>query len=220
MWNPLRLGSDFQTRVFIKSKALRDRISSIFKVKPGGVVTGATVPSQQVVDEIVDDLHEKEPLGDSYADMFEIVFGDGAQEGTVLFHPFLEIMRTLALKAPVCHLVKPHIMPDIQRVIDEAPVIDVLPSLCRHSPMLARLLHGANGGIADPLIIDLLTDMLKTAKGAFPENAQVRTDRVSDVVFCFPPSFVFPPFRYNGTHVQTGCSPLTRQDGMYGPFAL
>lgn len=171
----VRLGTSFQDRVFVKSKALRDRITGIFIVRPGGVVSGARAPSTEERDKICAELY-RENLP-TYSDLFDLVFEDDLQEGTIIFHPYLEIMRTLALNAPVCHVVKPHIMPAIQHVIEGQPVIGVLPSISMHSPMLARLLHGCNGRAADEVTKDIFQEMLNVAKKAFPEDAQVRSDQ-------------------------------------------
>lgn len=148
-------------------------------VKPGGVVTGAIVPSRDDMETIVYGLAED---SEAYANLFEIVFNyEEHQEGSVIFHHYLEIMRTLALKAPVCHLVKPHIFPAIQKVIDGEDVIGVLPSIWNHSPMLHRLLRPANGGPADELTKDILQDMVLIAKRAF-EVAENQVRRVSSTV--------------------------------------
>lgn len=144
-------------------------------------MTGATAPPIHELRAIIHRLEEHYP---NYANLFEIAFervldGD-VQEGTRIHHRYMEIMRTLALKAPVCHIVKPAIMPAIQKIIDGEPVMDVLPSICKHSPMLARLLHGADGGIADHLTRDLFKEILPIARQAFDVDPHpVGTDRVS-----------------------------------------
>ena len=163
------VGTKFKDRVFIKDKRLRDNILSMFKgqVRPGGVVKGANVPSAQDFADIYHKLmdHGLRSLATVFIDVF-----DGQNEGETIFHPCLEIIRTLALKSPVCHLVKPHIWPEIESVIDGDHVLKHLPSIDHHSPMLSRLLRVANGGPAPELIRNLLTDMLEVAKCAFPNS--------------------------------------------------
>ena len=171
-WEPQ--GTPLKDRVFIKSKVLREQISSIFKghVRPGGVVTGATVPEDHVLAKITEDLEEDETL-DAYATLLSNVFDEAEEqeEGNEFFHPYLEILRTLALKSPVCHLVKPHIFSDIRKVIDGEPVLGVLPNIFKHSPMLGRFLRGANGGPADDVIKNLLGEMLQISEKAFAVDA-------------------------------------------------
>ena len=138
-------------------------------------MTGATVPTGEELQEIDKGLMAQGNL-ETYANLFEIVFED-KQPRVRLFHEYLEIMRTLALKAPVCSLVKPHIFAAIETVVHGEPVMGVLDIIFKHSPMLGRLLRGANGGPADPLICDLFEDLLEISRKAFPTvDPQVRAD--------------------------------------------
>ena len=146
-------------------------------------MTGANVPTAEERESIIRGLVDHTEGADAYCELFEIVFDyEVVDAGTVIFHPYLEIMRTLALKAPVCHLVKPHVWAAMQQVIDGEPVIGVLPCFCKHSPMLQRLLRSAEGGPAAELIKDLFQEMLSKAKKAFEVDAQVRTARFSFVL--------------------------------------
>ena len=74
------------------------------------------MPSEEHLHAIIDELMNEE-FAWSLSGMFEEAFG-GREEGTYFFHPYLEIMWTLSLNAPVCHLLKPHIYDSINKIID------------------------------------------------------------------------------------------------------
>lgn len=108
-------GSKFADRVFVPRAETRETILGWFRerTKPGGFVTGAIVPAADDLDTVREDLSR---LGlQAYANVLGDTFG-GHPEGPHPdpSHPFLEIARVLALKAPCCHLIKPDIQGSVQ----------------------------------------------------------------------------------------------------------
>ena len=154
-------------------------ILSLFQghVKPGGVIKGATVPDLELLESLRQTLIRRGLL--SYATIFEAAF-QNSEPGSDIFHPFLEIIRTLALEAPVCHLVKPHIWFEITEVSNGKPVVQFLNTINKYSPMLSRLLRYAKGGPAQPEIQHLLRDMLVVSKRAFPDELEEEEEEESD----------------------------------------
>mmetsp|Transcript_25928 Transcript_25928/g.66729 ORF Transcript_25928/g.66729 Transcript_25928/m.66729 type:complete len:378 (+) Transcript_25928:1426-2559(+) len=146
----LRLqGSKFQDRVFINDCDTRETILRWFKPQtaPGGFVRGGVMPQKEEMDAVCRRLVGFGLNGMAF--MIRTAFtGPDLSPGEAhpTGHPFLEMIRVLALKAPCCHLVLPAIFDDVQAIIDGAPVVRHYSRIYEASPLLGRLICVARGG--------------------------------------------------------------------------
>lgn len=110
-------GSKFQDRVFINDCDTRETILRWFKPQtaPGGFVRGGVMPQKEEMDAVCRRLVGFGLNGMAF--MIRTAFtGPDLSPGEAhpTGHPFLEMIRVLALKAPCCHLVLPAIFDDVQ----------------------------------------------------------------------------------------------------------
>eukprot|EP00873_Tetraselmis_striata_P019533 jgi/Tetstr1/439797/TSEL_028209.t1 len=138
----LRLqGSKFQNRVFINDCDTRETILRWFKPQtaPGGFVRGGVMPQKEEMDAVCRRLVGFGLNGMAF--MIRTAFtGPDLSPGEAhpTGHPFLEMIRVLALKVPCCHLVLPAIFDDVQAIIDGAPVVRHYSRFYEASPLLVK----------------------------------------------------------------------------------
>mmetsp|Transcript_43979 Transcript_43979/g.113872 ORF Transcript_43979/g.113872 Transcript_43979/m.113872 type:complete len:368 (-) Transcript_43979:705-1808(-) len=177
----LRLqGSKFQDRVFINDCDTRETILRWFKPQtaPGGFVRGGVMPQKEEMDAVCRRLVGFGLNGMAF--MIRTAFtGPDLSPGEAhpTGHPFLEMIRVLALKAPCCHLVLPAIFDDVQAIIDGAPVVRHYSRIYEASPLLGRLICVARGGALPHELRGLLAAV--KAKAVAPFAGSRRPDVAS-----------------------------------------
>eukprot|EP00873_Tetraselmis_striata_P008344 jgi/Tetstr1/428608/TSEL_018599.t2 len=177
----LRLqGSKFQDRVFINDCDTRETILRWFKPQtaPGGFVRGGVMPQKEEMDAVCRRLVGFGLNGMAF--MIRTAFtGPDLSPGEAhpTGHPFLEMIRVLALKAPCCHLVLPAIFDDVQAIIDGAPVVRHYSRIYEASPLLGRLICVAGGGALPHELRGLLAAV--KAKAVAPFAGSRRPDVAS-----------------------------------------
>ena len=114
----------------------------------------------------------------------------GPEVGAKVSHPFFDIIRTLATTAPVCALVKPHVVDIVHHVVAggtcSVPNYDKLHT---HSPVLARFIK-AGIDLLPTRTRHLLRSLILRADQAFVFGDQV------DEVRCSCPDNVFEVMYY------------------------
>ena len=168
-------GSAFTDRVFIANKTLRKELIGCFEAhtSSGGRVRAGVVPDADTMSSLKRSLLLDENGCESLWPIVQTAFGD-APPGSVVRHVYMEIIRTLATNAPVCHLVKPHLFEIVDNLIHGGePSFPDLDKIHVHSPALLRFIKGA-GGAGHGLDINvrhLLRAMRYRAEAAYDVGA-------------------------------------------------
>ena len=164
-------GSAFRERVFIANKTLRKELVGCFEAhtSSGGRVRAGVVPDADTMNSLKRSLLLDENECQSLWPIVQTAFG-GAPPGTVVRHSYMEIIRTLATNAPVCHLVKPHLFDIVDNLIHGGePSFADLDKIHVHSPALLRFIKGGAGGSngLDTDVRHLLSAMRYRAEAAY-----------------------------------------------------
>ena len=150
--------------------------------KNGGAVSGATAPSLEVLDDIDYLLHSD---GNGCAALWpfvETAFA-GAEPGSLVTHPYLDMIRTLSLTSPVCALVKPHIRERLGSLADGTPVTFTdYEVIHEHSPVLARFLRAFPPAPLPQTAMELLSAMCQRADAAYISPGLCEDDHSTDEV--------------------------------------
>ena len=129
-------------------------------------MNGGTTPDPEELDEINHKLRVDLNDCGALCPILQSVF-DGHFVGEKVRHPFIDIIRTLATKAPVCALVKPHVRDIVDNVAGggTCSVADY-DKLATHSPVLARFIKDGVD-LLPSAARDLLRDLSSRADAAF-----------------------------------------------------
>ena len=174
----LPAGSRFTDRVFIASRSLREKILELFTCHTvsGGRVKAAITPTTEELEKIGHQLRVDQNNCGALEPILQYCF-NGHEVGATVTHPFFGIIRTLATKAPVCGLVKPHIRDIVDKVVGggTCSVFDY-DKLHTHSPVLARFMKAGMDQLPSHTR-NLLRELSLRADKAFSSGNEV--DEVS-----------------------------------------